>query len=145
MTTIRENILDQIKTALTGTTGVSSRIYRERVTPLTNRSQLPALVIEPLSDTASHASTLPKIEWSLQVRIVCLVNGSASSTPYETADPTIESLHSNLTSDLTLNGNAIDIQIQSVDFELIDADQALGAISSTYEIRYRTSQTDLSA
>ena len=52
---------------------------------------------------------------------------------------------SNLTSDLTLNGNAIDIQIQSVDFELIDADQALGAISSTYEIRYRTSQTDLSA
>ena len=145
MTTIRENILDQIKTALTGTTGVSDRIFRERVTPLTNRSQLPSLVIEPLSDNASHASTLPKIESTLQVRIVCLVNGSASTTPYEAADPTIESLHSNLTSDLTLNNNAIDIQIQSVDFELIDADQAIGAISSTYEIRYRTSQTDLSA
>ena len=145
MTTIRENILDQIKTALSGTTGVSDRVFRERVTPLTNMSQLAALFIEPLSDNASFATTLPKIEWTLQVRIVCLVNGSASTTPYEAADPTIESLHSNLTSDLTLNGNAIDVQIQSVDFELIDADQAIGAISSTYEIRYRTSQTDLSA
>ena len=143
MTTKREQILDQVKTALANTTGVGSRIYREKVTPLT-RGELPALVIELVSDTATHSTSLPKIEWNLQIKVICLVVGSASSTPYESADATIESLHSKLTNDLTLGGYAIDIQVQGVDFEIIDADQATGAISSTYEIRYRTSQTDLS-
>ena len=47
MTTKRESILAAIRTALTNTTGVSTRIYRSRVEPLA-RGELPAIVVEPV-------------------------------------------------------------------------------------------------
>ena len=90
MTTKREQILDQIKSVLTSTAGVSSRVYRSRVVPLA-RNESPALVIEPVSDNAQSVLTLPKIEWSLQVRVSVIVRGDV---PDEVADPIVESLHS---------------------------------------------------
>ena len=50
MTTKRENILAAVKTALTGTAGVGTRIYRSRVEPM-SRNESPAIIIEPVSDT----------------------------------------------------------------------------------------------
>jgi len=47
MTTKRESILTAIRTALTGTTGVGTRIYRSRVEPMA-REESPALVVEPI-------------------------------------------------------------------------------------------------
>ena len=49
MTTRRESILARIRTNLTDTTGVGTRIYRSRVEPLA-RGELPAIVVEPISD-----------------------------------------------------------------------------------------------
>jgi hypothetical protein len=46
--------------------------------------------------------------------------------------------------DLTLGGYAIDVQPQSVSFDLIEADQPAGVIALEYLVRYRTSVTDLS-
>ena len=60
MTTKREQILDQIKTTLAGTTNVSTRIYRSRVVPL-SRGESPALVIEPVSDSSETNLTLPNL------------------------------------------------------------------------------------
>jgi hypothetical protein len=139
MTTKREQILDQIKTVLTSTAGVSSRVYRSRVVPL-SRGESPALVIEPVSDNAQSILTLPKIEWSLQVRVSVIVRGDV---PDEVADPIVESLHSKITADLTLNGHAIDVETQGVDFMMMDADQPSGVISCNYLIRYRTETDDL--
>ena len=139
MTTKREQILDQIKTVLTSTAGVSSRVYRSRVVPLA-RNESPALVIEPVSDNAQSVLTLPKIEWSLQVRVSVIVRGDV---PDEVADPIVESLHSKITADLTLNGHAIDVQTSGVEFALLDADQPAGIISCNYLIRYRTETDDL--
>ena len=42
MTTLRENILEDIMSSLSGTTGVGARIYRSRVVPL-QRGESPAL------------------------------------------------------------------------------------------------------
>ena len=139
MTTKREQILDQIKTVLAGTTNVGTRIYRSRVVPL-SRGESPALVIEPVSDNAQSILTLPKIEWSLQVRVSVIVRGDV---PDEVADPIVESLHSKITADLTLNGHAIDVETQGVDFMMMDADQPSGVISCNYLIRYRTETDDL--
>ena len=140
MTTKREAILDQIKTTLAGTTGVSTRIYRSRVVPL-SRGESPALVIEPVSDTAEQNLSLPKLDWSLTVRISAIVRGDV---PDEVADPTIESIHSKMTADLTLNGTCIDVQPQSVSFEMVDADQPAGVIGYTFLIRYRTDVNTIS-
>ena len=139
MTTKREQILDQIKSVLTSTAGVSSRVYRSRVVPLA-RNESPALVIEPVSDSSQANLSLPKLDWSLNVRVAVIVRGDV---PDEVADPIVESLHSKITADLTLGGYAIDVQSVGVDFALMDADQPAGVISCNYLVRYRTELNDL--
>ena len=89
MTTRREAILSNIVTALAGTTGVGTRIYRSRVEALA-RAESPAIVVEPISDAAQENTSLPTLDWSLTVRIAVIVRGTA---PDHLADATIQSLH----------------------------------------------------
>ena len=140
MTTKRESILAAIATALVGTTGVSTRIYRSRVEPIT-RGESPAIVIEPISDSAQQNTALPTLDWSLVVRIAVIVRGNI---PDQLADPTVESLHTKMMADLTLGGYAIDVQPQSVSLELVEADQPAGVIACDFLIRYRTDVANLS-
>jgi hypothetical protein len=140
MATKRETILAAIRTALTGTTGVSTRIYRSRVEPLA-RGELPAIVVEPVSDNAEQNTSLPTLDWTLTVRISVIVRGDV---PDQLADPVVESLHSKVMADLTLGGNAYDVQPVSVSFDLVEADQPSGVISCDYAVRYRTRVADLS-
>jgi hypothetical protein len=139
MTTKRETILAAIRTTLTGTTGVSTRIYRSRVEPMA-RAESPAIVVEPVNDTAQQNTSLPTLDWSLTVRVAVIVRGAI---PDQQADPIVESLHAKLMADLTLGGVAIDVQPQSVSFEMVEADQPAGVISCDYLIRYRTSVANL--
>jgi hypothetical protein len=141
MTTKRETILAAIRTALTGTTGVGTRIYRSRVEPLA-RQESPAIVVEPVSDTAEQNTALPTLDWSLTVRVAIIVRGDI---PDQLADPIVASAHSKIMADLTLGGYAIDVQPQSVSFDLMEADQPAGVIMMDYLVRYRTTVTDLSS
>ena len=140
MTTKRETILAAIRTALIGTTGVSTRIYRSRVEPLA-RGELPAIVVEPVSDNAEQNTSLPTLDWTLTVRIAVIVRGDV---PDQVADATVQSLHAKVMADLTLGGNAYDVQPVSVSFDLVEADQPSGVISCDYAVRYRTRVADLS-
>jgi len=140
MTTKRENILAAIKTALTGTTGVGTRIYRSRVEPL-SRNESPAIIIEPVSDTPVQNTSLPTLDWTLRVRIVVIERGNI---PDQSADDTIQSLHSKMMADLTLGGYAIDVEPAQTSFQLLEADQPAGVIFCEFEIRYRTKVADLS-
>jgi hypothetical protein len=141
MATKREQVLTAIRTALTGTTGVGTRIYRSRVEPLA-RQESPAIVVEPVSDTAEQNTALPTLDWSLTVRVAVIVRGDI---PDQLADPIIEDAHSKIMADLTLGGYAIDVQPQSVSFDLMEADQPAGVIMMDYLVRYRTSVADLSS
>ena len=140
MTTKREEILTAIAAALVGTTGVSTRIYRSRVEPIT-RGESPAIVIEPISDSAQQNTALPTLDWSLVVRVAVIVRGNI---PDQLADPTVVSLHAKMMADLTLGGYAIDVQPQSVSFELVEADQPAGVIACDFLVRYRTNVANLS-
>jgi hypothetical protein len=135
----REAILAAIRTALTGTVGVSTRIYRSRVEPMARAESL-AIIVEPVSDTAEQNTSLPTLDWTLRVRVVVIVRGN---TPDQLADPTIESLHSKLMADLTLGGLAIDIQPTQVTFNLLEADQPAGVIFCEFDVRYRTAVNSL--
>jgi hypothetical protein len=139
MTTRRETIVTAVRSALTGTTGVSTRIWRSRPEPLA-RIETPAIVVTPISDTAQQNTSLPTLDWSLTVRVDVIVRGAI---PDQVADATVESLHAKLMADLTLGGYAIDIQPQGVNFEIVEADQPAGVVSCDYLIRYRTSVTNL--
>jgi len=137
--TKREQILAAIRTALTGTVQVGTRIYRSRVEPFA-RGESPAIVVEPVNDTAVQTTALPTLDWSLTVRVAIIVRGNA---PDQLADPIVESAHARVMADLTLGGYAFDVRPESVSFEMLEADQPAGVISLDYLVRYRTSITDL--
>ena len=141
MTTRREQILTAITTALAGTTGVGSRIYRSRVEAF-SRGESPAISLEPINDTPATNTSLPTLDWSLTVRIAVIVRGAI---PDQLADPIVESLHSLVMADLSLGGLAMDIIPASVDWQLIEADQPAGVVLCDYVVRYRTSVGNLSA
>jgi len=139
MTTKRESILAAIKTALVGTAGVGTRIYRSRVEAFA-RSECPALIIEPINDEASIDTSLPTYTWRLTVRVTVIVRGAI---PDQLADSTIQSLHSKLTADLTLGGYAMDITPGSISWDLVDSDQPTGVVTCDYRVLYRTTVSDL--
>jgi len=139
VTTKRESILAAVKTALAGTAGVGTRIYRSRVDPL-SRGESPAIIIEPVSDTPEQNTSLPTLDWTLRIRVVVI---ERSNIPDQAADDTIEDMHSKLMADLTLGGLAIDIQPAQTSFQLLEADQPAGVIFCEYEIRYRSQVADL--
>ena len=139
MTTRREQILAQIATTLASTAGVSGRVYRSRVTALA-RAETPVIVIEPVNDVAEQRTSLPKLDWTMRVRVVVVTR---STTPYSDADSVIESMHSKLMADLTVGGYAIDVQPVLTSFEFLDADQPAGVFSNEYDVKYRTSVADL--
>lgn len=141
MTTRRESIIAGIRTALTGTTGVSTRIYRSRVEPIT-RGESPAIVVEPISDQANTDVSFCKTDWTLTIRIAVIVRGII---PDQQADAIVEDLHSKVMADQTIGGYAMSIQPRGVQFDMIEADQPAGVIACDYLIRYRTAIANLAS
>lgn len=139
--TKREQILAAIRTALTGTTDVGTRIYRSRVEPMA-RQESPAIIVEPLKDRCEQNTSLPTLDWSLMVRIAVVIR---ANVPDQAADPVVESLHAKLMADLTLGGIAIDIQPVQVEFQAVEADVPAGVVVCDYLVKYRTSVTNLGA
>ena len=139
MATKREQILAQIASTLASTAGVGGRVYRSRVTAAA-RAESPMIVIEPVNDTSQQITSLPKLDWTMRVRVVVIVR---SVNAYTDADSVIESMHSKIMSDLTLGGYAIDVQPVLTTFEFLDADQPAGVFSNEYDVKYRTAVADL--
>ena len=141
MASKREQILAKIKTNLTGTTGVGTRIYRSRVEPMT-RAESPSLVVEFTTDEPTiNSATYLKIDWTLRVRIVVIIRGTI---PDSVGDPTVESLFSKVLTDPTVGGLAKDIRPATQTFEVLEADTPAGLITCEFEIDYRTSYNSLS-
>tara|TARA_R100000426_G_scaffold30929_1_gene25370 strand:+ start:1143 stop:1571 length:429 start_codon:yes stop_codon:yes gene_type:complete len=141
MASKREQILAALKTTLAGTTGVSTRIYRSRIEPITN-GESPAIVIEPITDEPStNNSSYLKIDWTLRVRIVVIIRGTV---PDSVGDPTVESLFTKVLTDPTVGGLAKDIRPATQTFEVLEADTPAGLITCEFEIDYRTSYNSLS-
>lgn len=135
----RETIMQRIVTALAGTAGVGSRIYRSRVVPLA-RGEAPAMVVEPVSDSATQ-DTLGTLRWTMTVRVAVIVRGNV---PDQLADAVIVDVHSKLMGDATLGGYVIDMLPTTVSFESIEADQPAGVVSAEFAVTYRTSINSLS-
>ena len=141
MASKREQILAALKTTLAGTTGVSTRIYRSRIEPITN-GESPAIVIEPITDEPStNNSSYLKIDWTVRVRIVVIIRGTI---PDSVGDPTVESLFTKVLTDPTVGGLAKDIRPATQTFEVLEADTPAGLITCEFEIDYRTSYNSLS-
>jgi hypothetical protein len=136
----RESILAAITTALAGTTGVSTRIYRSR-TEAFARNEAPALIVEPTDDLAKQEPvSICWIDWTLGVDIIVHTRGAI---PDQLAGPIVESAHAKVMTDRTLGGLAMDIWPSRVQHGRDQADLTAGWTVLSYGVRYRTSITNL--
>jgi hypothetical protein len=140
MTSIREQILSAIATALASTSGVGGRVYRSRVEAF-SRDEAPALIIEPGPDRAQTYS-ICKLDWTLDVLVVVHTRGQI---PDQLADPILLDAHSKLMADRTLGGLAIDIIPTLTDPQRDKADLTSLWQVNTYQVRYRTAIDNLSS
>ena len=138
----RESIVAAVTSALAGTTGVSTRIYRSRAEAFA-RDEAPAIIIEAAADVprGEPVSTC-KIDWTLTIAIIVYTRGAI---PDQLAAPIVGSLHAKLMADRTLGGLALDVWPGQVLHQKGQADQTAGWTTCNYTIRYRSSITDLTA
>ena len=136
--TRRELILKRIKTNLDGITGATC--YRSRVVPLA-RSEAPAIIVEPVSDQPSEQ--FPTVlQWELRVRVTVIVR---ANTPDDSSDDYSQQVHSLIMADPTVNGYALDINPDRVEFNMIEADVPVGIISMDFLVLYRSGRTNLTS
>jgi hypothetical protein len=137
--TRRELILSRIKTNLDAITGAT--VYRSRVEPL-SRSEVPAVIVEPVNDSPVGTNFYDKLDWTMRVRITTFVR---AATPDDTSDTYSQQVHSLLMADQTLNGYALDLLPDRTDFAMYEADIPVGMITQDFLVRYRTSRTNLTS
>jgi len=136
--TRRELILARLKTNLDAITGAAC--YRSRVEPLA-RNEAPAIILEPVTD--QPAEVFPTVlQWMLRVRATVIVR---ADTPDDASDVYSQQVHNLIMSDPTVNGYALDIDPDRVEFSLFEADVPLGIISMDFLIRYRSGRTNLTS
>lgn len=139
--TKREGILQAVVTALTGTTGVSTRIYRTRPQAFL-RSESPALNVETISDVPFDG-TLPRVTWELTFSVTVMIR---SDSPEEDADNTIASLYSKIMSNSSLASLIVGIEPGPTSFQVLDADGGgLGIIELQFKVTYQTALGDLTS
>jgi len=133
MTSKSERILSAIDAALAPTDGVSGRVFRDRWEALA-RNEMPAIVIEPQSESDEIITTTETLTTTLAVNIDVLISGAPLST---LADPIRVSLHSLLIADATLRGLVISCYPTGRQWEAVSGE--IGLLRCSYAVRYRTS------
>jgi hypothetical protein len=133
MTSKSERILSAIEAALAPTDGVSGRVFRDRWEALA-RNEMPAIVIEPQSESDEIITTTETLTTTLAVNIDVLISGAPLAT---LADPVRVSLHSLLLADATLRGLVISCYPTGRQWEAVSGE--IGLLRCSYAVRYRTS------
>jgi hypothetical protein len=133
-----ERILAAIVTAITPTAGISSRVFRDRWEAVA-RSEMPCIVIEPLSESDEVPDVGP-VSTDLVVSIDVLISGAPLST---LADPIRVDAHARLMAASFTGLGVIHIYPQARDWKAEPGE--IGILSCSYAVRYRTLLSDLTA
>jgi len=131
-----ERILAAIVTAITPTTGISSRVFRDRWEAVA-RAEMPCIVVEPLGEEPGIVS-IPFTDYALTVAVDILVSGSPLSA---LADPIRVNLHSRLMADRTLGG--LTHSVDPGPSEWKGEPGEIGILSLSYRVPFRTLTADL--
>jgi hypothetical protein len=146
-TSVREQILQAILTAITPVaTAWGASVWRSPTVALT-REQCPALLLLPQSETLAERAN-DRVTRELTVRITVLVRGVAVVTdnaPETLADHLLCAAHAALMGDVTVGGLALGLRELESEWDLDDADGVAYSLSTQYQIHYRTLVSDMRA
>jgi hypothetical protein len=136
-----EQILEAFAAAATGTTGLGSRIYRDREQAV-GRNEIPTgegvLIIEPAAETDDISTTTETLTTTLTINADLYINGAPLST---ISDPIRVDMHSRIMASSALRALAISVYPAGRNWDPGEGD--LGAVRSTYNVTYRTNLLDL--
>lgn len=139
-TSIRESIIDAVKTALENDTALGIPVYRSRATAIA-RAEGVCAIVEPARDEVIN-DDWPISDWSLTLNVTVVARGEE---PDSVADPYVTEIHKKIMSDTTVSGHAMDVRAVSSSWEIVDSDGTAAVVTNTFSVRYRTSQTDISS
>jgi hypothetical protein len=142
MSTLREQILEQIKTTIESVstpTNLSTKVARS-LRVAVSRRETPMVTVEPVID-APNNETIARLTWRLTVRVSLIIRGDVAD---QVADPIIESIHAAIMADQTLGGLAMGIEPGLVNFDLLDSDGGGGIIPINYIVSYQTKVESMS-
>ena len=134
-----ERILAAIATALAPTTGISSRVFRDRWEAVA-RSEMPCIVVEPLGESDDILTTTETLTTTLTFTVDVLISGAPLST---LADPIRVDLHARLMAASLGVPGVISLYPQARQWQADPGE--IGILSCSYAVRYRTLLSDLTA
>lgn len=136
MSSIREQIVARMFTALSGTLPNVIPVYRSREQAFA-RNELPAVVVKPADEETQAMSESMEIS-RLNVHVEVIVRGDVWDS---LADPIITAAHRLLLADALLAALFSKIRRTTAKWEAHEADQTAGVLTQTYHVQYR-SQTN---
>lgn len=141
---IVENIMDAIKTQLTGLTTTGAYVQREQSYEL-NPAELPALIINEGEDRVEQEIAQSFIDWELMVDIDLFVRGTDTNV-VTTLNTIRNEVHTALMVDYTLGITEVQfIRAQGTERPTIDVtgDMPLAKMRLSYLVKYRSNWANL--
>lgn len=137
---IREQILGRIATALASAAPGGAQVFRSRENSIT-RAMTPAITVLMGSESDMRMSAYVD-KHTLRVVLAIFVRGD----PWDSlADAVATPMHLALMADAPLQALALDVRKISSDPEAEEADRTAGTLSCIYEVQYLTRAGDISA
>ena len=139
MSSIREQIMERVKTTLAGTPGVDGRCWRSRRSPV-GPDEMPAIIIKPDDEQPSETTT-----GGTDARTTVLVEVFARGlVPDSAADAVLVSAHALLMADTTQGGLAIDTSEAGTTWDLEDSDEGTCKVTMRFVVWHRHARNNLS-
>lgn len=140
MSTIREQILSGVVTALVNHTGAGNYVFRERNAPI-EREVSPAIVVIPESE-ADNLYTDRINQSTLTINIEIYTRGDY---PNQLADPIAIVAHNLIMADTNLRALCYQIKKAGSKWEAHEADQEAGVLTASYTFGYLHPIADLTS
>lgn len=132
--TVREAILQTVVERVRGLSNTGLKVFRSRRAAL-GRLELPAVVIEPVSDNGDNSDTTIYQDWQLLVSVRLFTRGDA---PDVASEALAAQIHSVLMADGQLGGLALFITATNVTYTLEFSEGTACETQMEYQINYRT-------
>lgn len=130
--------------ALQTSPAVAAFIQRGRSRPLPQEATTGLFVTVVGSEVEPLQILDGPLDLTTRVVVECQARASSSQSPSGAVDALLVAANGRIAADPTLGGKAMDCRLTGVEYQADDADTAVVAAVTTWEVRHRAARTTLS-
>ncbi len=143
MAHVRQTIRERIVTDITGLATTGTKVFDTRIYPLTS-AELPALIVYARDEDIEYEDLKPNRTQRRDLSIVIEAHAKATINLEDTFDTIAKEVEEAISGDLTINGNAKDVRLDSIDTDFnSDGQSKAGVMTITYIISYFVKENDV--